>query len=86
MARAPAAHFTLGRAEQGAARQALAAQAFERCFELEPDGSIAEDAIAEAAFAWSRAGDAGKAAKVAARALEVFPNGLHAARLKVLVP
>jgi hypothetical protein len=85
MAQSPAAHFSLGRAEQGAGRQANAARAFERCFELGPKGPIAEDAIAEAAFAWSRAGDSARAERTARRALEAFPNGLHAARLTELV-
>jgi transmembrane sensor len=84
-ARSPALFFTLARVEQGRGRHAEAARAFERCVSLDPGGPIAEDASAEAAFAWSRAGDAARASAAAKRALEAFPEGIHAARLEGLV-
>jgi transmembrane sensor len=85
-ARVPAVQFTLGRVEQGRGRHAQAAEAFLRCFSLEPDGSVAEDALAEAAFSFQRAGDDARAIETAKQALAKFPTGVHAARMRDLVP
>jgi len=85
-ARVPAVQFTLARVEQARGQHARAAEAFLRCFSLEPDGSIAEDALAEAAFSFQRAGDEARATETAKQALATFPAGVHAARLRGLVP
>jgi transmembrane sensor len=84
--RVPAVQFSLGRVEQGRGQHARAAEAFLRCFSLEPDGPIAEDALAEAAFSFQRAGDQARAAETAKQALAKFPAGVHAARLRGLGP
>lgn len=85
-ARVPAVQFTLGRIEQGRGQHTRAAEAFLRCFSLEPEGSIAEDALAEAAFSFQRGGDGARATETAKQALAKFPAGVHAARLRGLVP
>src|SRR5262249_9417206 len=58
--RATLALFTIGRLEQSRGRSAAAARAFESC-----GGALHGEAMAEAALAWSAAGDRGRAGGLA---------------------
>ena len=84
--RAPGALFTLGRLERRRGGHAEAARAFERARSLAPTGPLAEDALAEAAVSWHEAGDVVRAAAAARRYLALHPDGLHAPRMRPLVP
>lgn len=76
--------FTLGRIERRRGRVRAAARAYERCFEAEPRGALAEDALAEAARAWSSAGETETARHAAARYLERWPQGSYADAMRGL--
>jgi len=81
--RAPLAAFTLGRVlldELGNPREA--AVAFRRAEELDPRGSLAEDALAREVEAWSRAGEATLARESAARYAEAYPRGRRLGSVK----
>jgi transmembrane sensor len=74
--RAPLAAFTLGRVhleDLGAPRDA--ARAFARAFELDPDGPLAEDALAREVEAWSRAGETDVARDRASTYAKLYPDG-----------
>lgn len=84
--RAAAAAFTLGRVqldERGEPEPA--ARAFELAFRLRPGGVLAEDALARAALAWSRAGNSERAREIATESLRRAPHGAHAERMRALV-
>jgi transmembrane sensor len=73
---APLAAFTLGRLSLYELKQpALAARSFGRAYTLDPDGPMAEDALAREAEAYHQAGDAQRSKRAAERYLERFPNG-----------
>jgi transmembrane sensor len=81
--RAPLAAFTLGRVLlQQLGRPSDAAEAFARAYDLAPDGSLAEDALAREVESWSRAGREDRARERAALYVQRYPQGLreHAVR------
>ncbi len=74
--RAPLAAFTLGRILlDDLGRPAAAARAFRRAGEVDPDGTMAEDALAREVEAWSKAGDDARAREAAERYLAKYPRG-----------
>jgi len=81
--RAPLAAFTLGRVlleELGWPKDA--ANAFARTRALQPDGPLAEDALAREVEAWSRAGEADRARAAAELYLQKYPRGQRAAGVR----
>lgn len=79
---APIAAFTLGRLNLYELEQpALAARSFGRAYALDPNGAMAEDALAREAEAYHQAGDAQRSKKAAERYLERYPNGERRAEL-----
>jgi transmembrane sensor len=73
---APLAAFTLGRLALYELKQpALAAGSFARAYTLDPKGPMAEDALANEAEAYHRAGDAQRTKSAAERYLARFPGG-----------
>lgn len=84
--RAPGALFTLGRLERRRARHAEAAEVFVRAREIAPRGPLAEDALAEAAVSFHEAGVPVRAQDAARRYLDAYPDGLHAQRMRALLP
>lgn len=84
--RVPIALFSLGQVERARHRHAAAASAFFRCFERSGAGPLAEDALAEAAIAYAQAGQIERAGRQAEAYLARYPNGLHASRMRGLVP
>ena len=83
--RAPVAAFTLGRVLlQELERPGEAARAFRRARTLWPRGPLALDAWAGEAEALRDAGDAGAAGALAARYIELHPNGRHRAAMRSL--
>lgn len=83
--RVSSAHFTLGRVERSQGHHAAAARAFTACAAAAPGGTLAGEALAEAAAAWLSAGQKTQAARVAAQYLKRFPKGSHAARMQAIV-
>ncbi|HEX4476259.1 MAG TPA: FecR family protein [Polyangiaceae bacterium] len=80
---APLAAFTLGRIELSQLGQpAKAADAFARAFDLAPNGSLAEDALAREAEAAGLAGQRDRARQVRAQYLERFPRGRRAESIR----
>lgn len=82
-ARAPLAAFTLGRIlldDLGQPREA--AESFQRTQTLDPEGPMAQDALAREVEAWSRAGEAGRARERAREYIRQYPSGrrLHSVR------
>ncbi len=74
--RAPLAAFTLGRVlldHLGRPREAAAA--FAQAQTLDPEGALAEDALAREVEAWSRADDIPRARERARAYLERYPGG-----------
>jgi transmembrane sensor len=74
--RAPLAAFTLGRTlldQLGRPREA--AQAFARAQNLDPNGALAQDALAREVESWSRAGDASLARAQAEAYSARYPKG-----------
>lgn len=74
--RAPLAAFTLGRVqldELGRPREA--AESFRRAEDLDPDGPLAQDALAREVEAWSRAGETGRARERASTYVHRYPSG-----------
>jgi transmembrane sensor len=74
--RAPLAAFTLGRVlldDLGEPREA--AGAFRAAGDLDPDGSLAEDALAREVEAWSRVGEPSLARDRAQQYVRSFPEG-----------
>lgn len=82
--RAALASFTRGRILAELGRPAEAARQLERVLELEPGGSLAEDALARAALAHAAAGDTGSAAALAERYLASHPEGRWVRRLRAI--
>jgi transmembrane sensor len=78
--------FTLGKVERANRRHLRAAQAFSKCYKLSTTGPLAEDALAEAAISWSAANETDRAQKAAQSYMDRYPNGLHAERLRRLLP
>jgi transmembrane sensor len=81
--RAPLAAFTLGRVlleELGWPKDA--ASAFARTRALQPDGPLAEDALAREVEAWSRAGETDRARAAAELYLQKYPRGQRAAGVR----
>jgi TolA-binding protein len=83
--RVSSAYFTLARVERSQGHHAAAARAFAACAAAAPGGTLAGEALAEAAAAWLSAGQPAQAAKVAARYLKRFPKGSHAPRMQAIV-
>jgi transmembrane sensor len=83
--RAVSAWFTLGRVEGQRGRHGDAARAFATCRARSPNGPLAEDALAEEAAAWQKAGEAARAQTTAQKYLEQYPAGAYAARLRPLL-
>lgn len=83
--RVPSAYFTLGRVERARGAHAAAARAFLGCANAAPGGTLAAEALAEAAASWLSAGQKASAARVAERYLKAFPKGSHAARMQAIV-
>jgi transmembrane sensor len=84
--RAPSAAFTLGWVllnELGRPREA--ARAFAQAESLAPRGNLAEDAVARAVEAWSRAGDRARARAELERYRASYPRGRHLAMLERVV-
>jgi transmembrane sensor len=75
--RAVSAWFILGRVEGQQGRHADAARAFSNCRARAPSGPLAEDALAEEAAAWQKAGQADRAQAAARRYLDLYPAGTH---------
>jgi TolA-binding protein len=80
--RAVSAWFILGRVEGQQGRHDDAARAFANCRARSPSGPLAEDALAEEAAAWQKAGQAARAQAAARKYLALYPAGAHAARLR----
>ena len=83
--RAVPAAFTLGRIlrhELNAPRRAAAA--FRRAYDLAPNGSLAEDALANEVDCWNYIGDYERAASRARTYLRRFPGGRKADRMRTL--
>jgi transmembrane sensor len=81
--RAPLAAFTLGRIYLQLGEPLRAASAFAKTRRLEPDGPLAEDALAREAEAWHRAERADAARQSAERYLELYPLGRHAVSVRL---
>jgi transmembrane sensor len=80
--RAALAWFTLGKVERARDRDAEAAKAFQTSFSLAPDGSVAEDALAEEAVAWAAANNPAAARAAADLYSRRFPQGTHSGRMQ----
>ena len=82
---APAAAFTLGRVLlEDLGQPGRAADAFRRAQQLAPKGPLASDALAREADAAQRAGQAERARQLAARYVDLYPDGPQAQRLRKL--
>jgi transmembrane sensor len=82
--RAVLASFTRGRILMEVGRPAEAARQLERVLAMEPDGSLAEDALARAALAHQAAGNGTSAAELAARYLATHPSGRWSRRMSAI--
>jgi transmembrane sensor len=83
--RAPLAAFTLGRVLlEDMGQPGRAADAFRRAQQLAPKGPLAADALAREVDAAQRAGQVDRARQVAARYVELYPEGPQAQRLRKL--
>jgi transmembrane sensor len=83
--RAPLAAFTLGRVLlEDLGQPGRAADAFRRAQQLAPKGPLASDALAREVDAAQRAGQADRARQLAARYVELYPDGPQAGRLRKL--
>jgi transmembrane sensor len=70
------AAFSLGRIHlYQLGKPAAAARRFAQAQSLDPKGTLAEDALAREAEAWSRAGNADRAKAAALRYLKSYPKG-----------
>jgi hypothetical protein len=79
-------NFTLSRVERARGAHRAAAMALAECVARSPAGPLAEDATAEGALAWERAGDRGRAIEVAEAYRARWPQGAHLGRLRHLAP
>mgnify|MGYP000085150188 CR=1 FL=1 len=84
-ARTPSAWFMLGRVERQRGRHTSAARAFRRAWKQASSRSLQEDARAEEALSWARAGSAQRAQQAATAYLERYPQGTHRARVQAIV-
>jgi transmembrane sensor len=84
-ARAPVASFTRGRLLAQLGRHHEAAIELTRAHQMEPDGSLAEDALGRAALEHQAAGEDAPARATASRYLAAHPEGRWAARLRPLL-
>ncbi len=83
--RAPLAAFTLGRVLlEDLGQPGRAADAFRRAQQLAPKGPLAADALAREVDAAQRAGQVDRARQVAARYVQLYPEGPQAQRLRKL--
>ena len=83
--RAALAAFTLGRVLlEDLGQPGRAADAFRRAQQLAPRGPLASDALAREVDAAQRAGQADRARQLAARYVELYPEGPQAQRLRKL--
>jgi transmembrane sensor len=83
--RAPLAAFTLGRVLlEDLGQPGRAADAFRRAQQLAPRGPLASDALAREVDAAQGAGQADRARQLAARYIELYPEGPQAQRLRKL--
>jgi transmembrane sensor len=83
--RAPLAAFTLGRVLlEDLGQPGRAADAFRRAQQLAPRGPLASDALARETDAAQRAGQSERAHQLAARYVELYPDGPQASRLRKL--
>jgi transmembrane sensor len=74
--RAPLAAFTLGRVQlDDLGRPREAAESFRRTQDLDPNGPLAQDALAREVEAWSRAGETGRARERASAYVQRYPSG-----------
>ena len=74
--RAPLAAFTLGLVYmQELGRAGDAARAFAQARQLEPEGLMAEDALARQVEAWFRAGESARARATAEEYVRLYPRG-----------
>jgi transmembrane sensor len=69
------AAFALGNLRSRRGELELAARAFARAHAANPDGALAEDALAREVEAWAHARDAGRATEAARRYQERYPDG-----------
>jgi hypothetical protein len=84
--REAAAAFTLAKVQARRGAHAAAAASFARVGAADPEGALAEDALAREAQAWADAGDAVKAAAAARRYLARYPGGLHEGSVRRFAP
>jgi tetratricopeptide (TPR) repeat protein len=77
--------FQLAKVERGRGRHAIAADLFRSVVARDPNGSLAEDARAEAAVSWFSAGQHDQARAAARESLEKHPSGTHASRMQRLL-
>jgi transmembrane sensor len=82
--RVPSALFSLGKVERARQRFEASAMAFDRCWRAAPNGPLAQDALAEAASSWARAGRFDAARADADRYLERWPDGIESVRMRAL--
>lgn len=75
--RAAAVAFSLAKVQRQQRHYAVAASTFARARGVDPDGALAEDALAHEARAWADAGRPADAAAAARRYLVQYPDGLH---------
>jgi transmembrane sensor len=81
--RAPLAAFTLGLVElEDLGRPGAAAAAFARARRLDPNGELAEDALAREVEAWRRSGDDRRARELAGEYFLRYPDGRRAASVQ----
>lgn len=85
-ARVPSAWFMLGRVEQQRGKHVAAARAFARAWKSGTSRALIEDARAEEALAWERAGSHDRARKAARAYLAAYPSGTHRSRVQAIVP
>lgn len=79
--RIPLALFSLGQVERARGRHRAAAVAFAESLQRSGRGPLAEDALAESAISWARAGDMDRAKNAAGDYLNRYSNGIHRARM-----
>lgn len=84
-ARVYSALFQLAKVERGRGRHAIAAGLFAAFVTRDPNGSLAEDARAEAAASWFSAGRHDDARAAADDYLARHPKGAHASRMQRLL-
>ena len=82
--RAILASFTRGRILMELGRSAEAARQLERVLAMEPEGSLAEDALARAALSHAAAGQHASAAALAERYLVAHPSGRWSQRMSAI--